>query len=56
MIDYHRYLRKNATLSIMTLSIMTLSITKHNDIQHNNKQNATLSIMAEPCYAECHLC
>jgi hypothetical protein len=32
----------------------------HNDIQHddiklNNKQNATLSIVAECCYAECHL-
>jgi hypothetical protein len=25
-----------------------------NDIQHNNKENATLSILAESCYAICH--
>ncbi len=30
--------------------------TQYNDIQHNNEKNATLSIMAECFYAECHLC
>jgi hypothetical protein len=35
--------------------------TQHNDMQHNSKQyvilnKMTLSIMAEHCYAECHLC
>ncbi len=28
---------------------------QHNDTQHN-KYNVTLSVMAECCYAECHLC
>jgi hypothetical protein len=30
--------------------------TQHNAIQHNNRWPATLSIMAEHCYADCHLC
>ncbi len=35
--------------------------TQHTGIQHDKKLNATLSIMklrlmAEHCYAECHLC
>jgi hypothetical protein len=34
------------TFSITTLSLMT--------IQRNNNLNATLSIMAEYCYVECH--
>jgi hypothetical protein len=29
--------------------------TRNNDIQHNIKQNTTLNIMAESCYAEYHL-
>jgi hypothetical protein len=47
--------------SITTLSIMTFSVTTQHNIQHNGKLNATLiimtlSIMAEHCYADCHLC
>jgi hypothetical protein len=29
--------------------------TQHNDIQHHSKWNVTLNIIAEHCYAECHI-
>ncbi len=57
------------TLSITTFSKMTFGITtfnvptysndiqhiniQHKDIQYSNQLNATFSIMAKDCYAEC---
>jgi hypothetical protein len=44
----------------MTIFLNWRHDTQHNDIQyndyqHNHKENATLSIKTDHCYAECHI-